>query len=101
MTAQDELWNLVRELPRGKCTTYGELGRALHHPTTGRMVGRWMANCPDTIPWWRVVNKQGALPIWKRDPSMAALQRQLLKREKVPFVGDLVNLEKCGWAEFK
>jgi len=32
MTAQDELWNLVREIPRGKCTTYGELGRALHRP---------------------------------------------------------------------
>ena len=93
----DELWELVREIPRGKCASYGDLGRALHHPTTGRIVGRWMANCPDDIPWWRVVNKQGALPIWKRDPHMAALQKQLLKKEKVQFNGDVVDLRKCGW----
>jgi len=93
----EELWKLIRDIPSGKCTSYGELGRALHHPTTGRIVGRWMANCPDDIPWWRVVNKQGALPIWKRDPNMAAIQKQLLKNEKVPFKGECVDLEKCGW----
>lgn len=92
-----QLWDLVSEIPYGRCATYGGLGRALPHPTTGRIVGRWMTQCPDGIPWWRVVNKQGALPIWKRGAAMADLQRQILMREGVPFKGDIVDLENCLW----
>jgi methylated-DNA-protein-cysteine methyltransferase-like protein len=92
-----ELWDLVKKIPEGKCATYGDLGRAMHYPATGRMVGRWMANCPDDIPWWRVVNKRGDLPIAKRDAYLGVQQRQLLEKERIPFRNDLVHLEECGW----
>lgn len=92
-----ELWNLVRQVPSGKCTTYGALGAALPHPTSGRMVGRWMAQSPDDIPWWRVVNKRGELPIWKRNPAFADDQREKLIEEGVPFKEERVDLNECGW----
>ena len=93
----DELWDLIKRIPAGKCTSYGALGRAMTHPTTGRIVGRRMANCPDDIPWWRVINRLGDLPIHKRDPILASEQRQILEKEGVPFDGDQVDLEKCFW----
>jgi methylated-DNA-protein-cysteine methyltransferase-like protein len=93
----DDLWDLVRQIPSGKVATYGDLGRALEHPTTGRMVGRWMANCPDDIPWWRVVNKRGALPIEKRNPYAAIDQRKRLEEEGVEFKGDFVDLREFLW----
>lgn len=91
------LWELVREIPPGKCTTYGILARLLPQPTTGRMVGRWMAQCPDDVPWWRVVNKQGDLPVAKRSPHLAIDQRKRLEQEGVPFKGSHVDLRICFW----
>jgi methylated-DNA-protein-cysteine methyltransferase-like protein len=92
-----ELWDLVRQVPYGKCISYGVLGRALDHPTSGRMVGRWMANCPNDVPWWRVVSKNGSLALYKRDPYMGANQRQRLLHEGVPFSDDRVNMGECLW----
>lgn len=79
----EELWQLVRDIPRGKVCSYGDLGRALHHPATGFMVGRWMAQCPEDVPWWRVVAKDGRLPINRRDPLMASEQARRLESEGV------------------
>ena len=97
MTELTELWELVSKIPPGRCTNYGALGSALSHPTTGRMVGRWMTQCPPEIPWWRVVNKQGGLPVGKLDPFLAMQQRQLLESEGVAFKEEVVDLGSCFW----
>jgi alkylated DNA nucleotide flippase Atl1 len=59
-----------------------------------------MANCPEDLPWWRVVAKSGALPLWKRDAAMADQQRQLLEGEGVPFKGDGVDMAGAAWEPF-
>lgn len=97
LSAPDELWQLVKQIPYGGCTTYGALGRALPHPTTGRMVGRWMRSCPQDVPWWRVVSSKGQMPVWKIDPYLSEQQRQLLESEGVAFSGDGVDLKSCFW----
>ena len=93
----EALWKLVREIPEGLCASYGDLGRALPNPTSGRIVGRWMASAPEDIPWWRVIAKTGDLPIAKRDPVLGMTQRQLLEKEGVPFVDGRVDLPSCEW----
>jgi alkylated DNA nucleotide flippase Atl1 len=60
------------------------------NPVGGYMVGRWMASCPEDVPWWRVVAKTGHLPVGKRDPRLGIEQRTLLEQEGVTFDGDLV-----------
>lgn len=77
--------------------SYGDLGRALHHPASGYMVGRWMAQCPDDLPWWRVVAKDGRLPIHKRDPYAAEEQRRFLEIEGVSFDESCVNMTRHSW----
>ncbi|MCH8979336.1 MAG: MGMT family protein, partial [Armatimonadetes bacterium] len=77
----EQLWHVVRSIPSGRVSSYGAVGRVLPNPATGYMVGRWMAACPADVPWWRVVNKRGELPINKRDPRLATDQQLRLESE--------------------
>lgn len=88
----EELWDLVRSIPSGKVSSYGDLGAALKHPASGFMVGRWMSQCPAGLPWWRVVSKGGSFPIAKRDPYLELDQRELLEREGVVLVDGQVDM---------
>ena len=92
----DELWSVVRAIPVGRVSSYGDVGRALRHPATGFQVGRWMARCPEDVPWWRVVSKSGRFPIGKRDARLELEQRDLLEREGVEVEVDTVDMEHFG-----
>lgn len=97
MASLDELWGLVASIPKGKVASYGAIGAALKNPASGFMVGRWMAQCPEGTPWWRVVSKSGAFPIAKLDPYLGLDQRKLLEGEGVSFIGELVDMERHAW----
>lgn len=94
---REELWDLIAKIPPGRVVSYGELGRALHNPASGYMVGRAMAGCPPDLPWWRVVGKTGQLPIHKRDPHLAREQRQRLLDEGVDFADNIIEMDRYGW----
>ena len=91
MTLREELLDLVRAVPRGRVTNYGALGRALPRPVSGVVVGRWLGNIPEDVPWWRVVGRDGRLPIWKRDPTLEDLQASRLAEEGVEVVDRTVG----------
>jgi len=82
------VYALVRQIPRGKVMSYGQVAHACP-PLTPRQVGRLMARAlDDDIPWWRVVGSDGSMRIHKRDPMLAQLQQSLLQQEGVPFTPD-------------
>ena len=83
MGLRDELLDGVRAIPRGRVSNYGALGAALSRPVSGVVVGGWLTSLPEDVPWWRVVGRDGRLPIWKRDPSLESLQRARLQEEGV------------------
>lgn len=87
-----QLYAAVCRIPRGRVVSYGAMGELLTPPISGRMVGRLMFQCPEDVPWWRVVNRLGALPIGKRSPQYAIEQRQRLEKEGVQFCGDCVDM---------
>lgn len=91
----DELWKIVRSIPRGRVMSYGDVGKMLKHPASGFLVGKWMASAPDGVPWWRVVSKDGSLSIAKRSTYLAIEQKQRLQDEGVAFLeGGRVHMEK-------
>jgi methylated-DNA-protein-cysteine methyltransferase-like protein len=61
-----------------------------------RWVGSAMANCPDDVPWQRVINSQGKIS----ERPGAQKQRELLEQEGVVFVKDKIDLKKYGWGGF-
>jgi methylated-DNA-protein-cysteine methyltransferase related protein len=81
----EAVWALVRQVPPGRATTYGELAEAYFGIRRGsRSVGRAMAACPGDVPWWRVVYLDGSP---KPGPG-GAEQRARLAEEGVPLTPD-------------
>jgi len=88
------IWALVRRVPAGRATTYGQLAEAWYGVAKGaRQVGQAMAHCPDDLPWWRVVHADGGM---KGGPGSDE-QLARLAEEGVPITaGRRVDWARCG-----
>lgn len=92
----DPVYRLIKKIPRGRVTTYGELARKLRLRGGARAVGYAMAACPSGrgIPWHRVVGAGGRLLIPEPHGS---LQRRLLESEGVRVEFERVDMERYAW----
>jgi methylated-DNA-protein-cysteine methyltransferase-like protein len=97
------VYDLVRQVPPGKVTTYGTLALALGRPHWARQVGWALAALPtvhpgEPVPAHRVVNAVGALSGgWAF--GTPEVQRGLLEEEGVEFdAQQRVPLERFLWA---
>lgn len=52
---------LVKKIPKGKVTTYGDLAAMAGHPYAARIVGGIAHFGDPDLPWQRVVNRFGGL----------------------------------------
>lgn len=98
MAFRARVYALVRTIPAGRVMGYGQVSAALG-AGNARQVGYAMAALPgDTdVPWQRVIHSDGTLAT-KGDPVRAVVQRGLLEREGVVFLGDHVDMAVAGWA---
>lgn len=87
----------VRIIPYGKVASYGDVAAVVGHPRAARGVGRVLSQLPSNtdVPWWRVVNHAGNLPI----PHMGRpLQRMLLLEEGVSFRSNgAIDMKRFRW----
>jgi len=92
----EPIYRVVKRIPRGRVTTYGDLARALKVRGGARVVGYAMASCPSGrgIPWHRVVGAGGRLLI--REPY-ASKQRRLLQSDGVPIEGRRIDMKRFAW----
>ncbi len=101
----EQIWELARQIPQGKLATYGQLGQMLAVPEgfdpvdykvfSPRWVGNAMADCPDDVPWHRVVNSQGKISQWVN----ADKQKRLLENEGHCFVNGKLDFKVCLWGD--
>jgi len=96
----EPVYQLVKKIPRGRVTTYGEVARALRLAGGARAVGYALAATPAGrgIPWHRVLGAGGTIRVPER---YAALQRKLLETEGVPTGGTVIDLKRYGWSPAK
>jgi methylated-DNA-protein-cysteine methyltransferase-like protein len=96
MSSWDPVYRLVKQIPRGRVTTYGALAKSLRLRGGARTAGRAMAASPTGkgIPWHRVVGAGGKLLI--REPY-SSLQRKLLESEGVEVLASRVRIKECLW----
>ena len=91
----DLIHDVVRQIPRGRVTTYGAISRVLDLPNP-RMVGRAMRTADDPkrpIPFQRVINSSGRLTGEYRD-----WRRKMLEKEGVEIEGDkVVEFKRLFW----
>jgi methylated-DNA-protein-cysteine methyltransferase-like protein len=104
VTFHDEVWRLVRRVPRGRVATYGQIAAMLGRPRSARAVGQAMAALGGPggargvteVPWHRVVNAQGGIS--RRTPSAGMLtQRLRLQGEGIRVRGGRVDLGRFQW----
>ena len=103
----EDVLNIVRQIPRGRVTTYGHIAALAGWPSHARMVGRTLryscvpsvasdqrssAPAAESLPCHRVVNIAGrTAPGWSR-------QRTLLEEEGVTFKANgHVDMERYLW----
>ena len=99
----EQVWDLVRQVPSGKVSTYGQIAQMIPPPEgvelgeykafSPRWVGEAMAACAEDVPWQRVINSQGKI---SQRPG-AERQRQLLEQEGLLFVTDRLDLKAYQW----
>ena len=88
---------LVRDIPRGRVATYGQIAGILGAPRAARAVGSAMRHCPPGLPWHRVVNARGAISRRANAGGMLT-QRLMLEQEGVPVRrGRILHLERHRW----
>lgn len=95
----DKVYEVVRQIPEGKVTSYGAIAEFLGRKGSARMVG-WAMNNAHTqsnVPAHRVVNRNGLLT-GKHHFRPPDLMQQLLENEGITVIDDQIqNFEKVFW----
>jgi len=80
------VYQVVRLVPAGAVTTYGDVAAALGSPRVARHVGWALAALSEgeDVPWHRVINAKGRIS-FRGDTGRGELQRALLESEGVGF----------------
>jgi methylated-DNA-protein-cysteine methyltransferase-like protein len=96
------IYNVVREIPRGRVATYGQVALLAGLPGHARLAGYALYNLPeelaDEVPWQRVINAQGRISYSEARRGGDHRQRELLEAEGVEFSArGRINLARFGW----
>ena len=95
-----DVYDVVRQIPKGKVTSYGAIAAYLGTKLSARMVG-WAMNAAGTakpkVPAQRVVNRNGMLT-GKYHFATPTLMEELLKKDGVTVKEEkVVDFEKRFW----
>ncbi len=94
----NKIYDVVKEIPRGKVATYGQIASLAGNKRWARVVGYALHANPEPgiIPCHRVVNRYGEV---SRAFAFGGENRQieLLESEGVAFTDGRVDLERYQW----
>ena len=82
----------VRLIPRGRVLSYGDVAEYVG-AGGARAVGTVLARWGGGVPWHRVVTADG-----RPNPSDPGRARALLRKERVPFRGERVDMTLARWS---
>lgn len=96
----EEVWAVVRLIPKGRVTSYGAIASYLGSAKSSRMVG-WAMNAAHGIkpkvPAQRVVNRNGLLT-GKHHFGAPDIMQKLLEKEGIVVENDkVVNFKQVFW----
>lgn len=96
----EDVYDVVRQIPKGRVTSYGAIANYLGTKLSARMVG-WAMNAAHVakpkVPAHRVVNRNGILS-GKMHFGTPTLMEELLEKEKIKVKNDtIVDFKKLFW----
>jgi methylated-DNA-protein-cysteine methyltransferase related protein len=94
------VYEVARQIPRGKVTSYGAIANCIGTKLSARMVGWAMngaAKVRPKVPAHRVVNRNGMLSGKHHFGEPDAMEK-LLKKEGIKVINDaVIDFEKLFW----
>jgi methylated-DNA-[protein]-cysteine S-methyltransferase len=97
MNFSEKVYELCKQIPKGKVTTYKELSRALNTKAF-QAVGQALRKNPyaPIVPCHRIVNVKGELHGFKGQTKGKEIQekKELLKKEGVSIKNNKIDLNK-------
>jgi methylated-DNA-protein-cysteine methyltransferase-like protein len=104
------VWDIVRQVPRGTATTFGQIASMIPAPAGvddedyQKLGARWVGDAMNavsrvdepTVPWHRVINGKGGISLPAGSGS-AEKQRARLQAEGLLGENGLVDLNRYGW----
>ncbi len=96
----ENVYAVVRQIPKGRVTSYGAIANYLGTKSSARMVG-WAMNSAHgekpKVPAHRVVNRNGMLS-GKAHFASLTLMEELLKKEKIKVKEDvIIDFDDLFW----
>jgi methylated-DNA-protein-cysteine methyltransferase related protein len=97
-TFTEKVYEITKQIPKGKVATYGQLARLVGNPKAARAIGMAMRTNPNAphTPCHRVVASDGSLTGYSGGDGVSTKKKMLLE-EGVVFQGDKVDLTVSGW----
>ena len=98
MNTFDKIYEIVKQIPKGKVATYGQIARIVGNPNLSQIVGYALHVNPDpeNIPCYRVVNRFGEV-----SSAFAFggenMQIALLQDDGIEVIDGKVDLQKYLW----
>jgi methylated-DNA-protein-cysteine methyltransferase-like protein len=96
----EQVFQVVRLIPKGRVTSYGAIANYLGAKSSSRVVGYAMNAAhsqKEYVPAHRVLNRNGQLT-GKHHFSTPYLMQELLEKEKIIIENDtVINLKKYYW----
>lgn len=104
MTTKDDnifdfIYEIVKQIPKGKVTSYGAIAKCIGSGSSARLVGWAMnaAHAQPEVPAHRVVNRNGMLT-GKAHFATPTLMQELLEAEGITVKNDtIVNFQQHFW----
>jgi methylated-DNA-protein-cysteine methyltransferase-like protein len=87
MSAYELIYAVVRQIPKGKVATYGQIAALADMAGQARLVGYALYRVTDSleVPWHRVINAKGEISASPFRHGDDYLQRSLLEQEGIEF----------------
>ena len=99
----DQVFQVVRLIPKGRVTTYGAIANYLGAKSSSRVVGYAMnaaQSQKDYVPAHRVVNRNGQLT-GKHHFNTPFIMQEMLEKEKINVENDtILNFKNHFWDPF-
>ncbi len=93
ITFTNSVKDVIKSIPAGKVSTYGQVAAMAGNPRAARQVVRILhsSSKKDNLPWHRVINSKGTISL--KPGQGYELQRSMLIDEGIVFgIGDKIDL---------
>lgn len=98
LTFREKVYEITKQIPKGKVVTYSQLAKLAGSPRAARAVGMCMKQNPNVpiVPCHRVVAADGKLTGYSAGEGILT-KKQMLLEENVQFINNRVDLVFSQW----